>query len=101
MDAENISYVRGDTIPVDATLTRGGGWSLSDSTVTMNIKFDDNIVHSVIGTIKNVYKKTVEFPLPTVVTDTVRIGDYDISVYDGEYNVTHLSGIITITQDVS
>ena len=101
MDTEDFNYVRGDTFPVDVTLTRSGGWSLSNSTVTMNIKFDDGILHSLPGTIKDVYKKTVIFPLTAAVTNTVRIADYDVSVDDGDYKVTHLKGVMTIVQDVS
>ena len=101
MDTEDFNYTRGDTFPVDVELTRKGGWSLSGSTVTMNVKFEDGIIHSLPGTIKDVYKKTVFFPLTSAVTDTVRIGDYDVSVDDGDYSVTHLSGVISIIQDVS
>lgn len=101
MDIEDLSYVRGDTFPVDVQLTRDGGWSLTGSTVTMSIKFDDNIVHTIDGNIVDVYKKKVSFPLPNDVTNTVRIGDYDISINDGDYIITHLSGVISIIQDVS
>ena len=34
-------------------------------------------------------------------TNTVRIADYDALVDDGDYNVTHLQGVMTIVQDVS
>lgn len=102
MDVVNIDYVRGDTRPIEVVLTRDSGWSLMDSVIEMSIKFDDDqILHTLNGTIKDPYKKSVTFDPSTPVYSTVRSGDYDIQVDDGNYNTTHMQGRITIIPDVS
>lgn len=101
MDINLLRYYRGDTRPIEAILSRDGNWSLLGSSIKLTFIFDDNVVHSAIGTLVDDDTKLVEFePIPASVA-TVRQGVFDISVDDGDYVATHLDGIVQITQDVT
>ena len=101
MTSDTIERFRGDTYPVEFTLSRDGDWTLSGSTVEMSFKFDDDVVHTFLGTITSEVDKTVSFEPTTDAISTVRDGVYDIQVDDSAYITTHAKGIVTIADDVT
>ncbi len=99
MDYNLLQRFRGDTYPIEATLSRDGDWTLTGSTVKLTFIFDDEVVHSFTGTILDEDTKSVEFEPTASAVDTVRQGRFDIQVDDGVYVATHIEGVIDIIQD--
>lgn len=96
-----LERYRGDTYPIEATLSRSGTWSLIGSTVKMTFEFDDAVKHTFTGTVTDYDNKIVEFTPTTDAVAQVRLGDFDIQVDDGSYITTHLRGKINIVDDVT
>ena len=96
-----LERFKGDTYPIEATLTRDGTWSLSGSTVKMSFEFDDAITHTFTGTITDYGTKTVEFVPTAAAVASARHGMFDIQVDDGTYIATHIRGTVRILEDVT
>lgn len=96
-----LEYHRGDGHPIIAKLTRDDEWVLTGSTIELTMIFDDDVVHTVEGTILDEDEKTVQFIPITAAVATVRKGKYDIQVDDGFYKSTHITGVISIIEDVT
>lgn len=96
-----IEYHRGDDHPIEAVLTRDDDWTLTGSTIKMTMKFDDDIEHTVEGTILSEEEKRVQFLPITAAVATIRKGKYDIQVNDGFYTSTHIVGVVSIIEDVT
>lgn len=96
-----LERFRGDTFPIEVTLTRDGAWSLSGSTVKMTFIFSDEVVHTFTGTITDSPNKIVEFEPTTASVLTARQGTFDVQVDDGSYVATHMRGTVRILQDVT
>ncbi len=95
---------RGDTFPVEATLTRGSSWTLTGSAVKLTFKFEDGDTYTFVGTVvddTDPINKRVLFEPTEVAVGTVRKGKYDIQVDDGSYVATHIKGVIKIISDVT
>lgn len=101
MDYELLQYYRGDTRPIEATLSRDGDWTLIGSTIKMTFIFDDDVVHTMTGTLMDDDTKLVQFEPISAAVATIRQGVFDISVDDGTYLATHIDGIVMIKQDVT
>ncbi len=97
-----LKRFRGDTYPIEATLSRDTDFTLTGSDIKMTFIFDDDVVvHTFTGTVTSEENKTVEFvPTPASI-DTIRRGKFDIQVDDGVYIATHLKGIINVVEDVT
>ena len=96
-----LERFRGDTFPIEATLTRDGTWSLSGSTVEMSFRFDDDVVHTFTGTITDLANKVVEFEPSVASVASNRQGVFDIQVDDGTYIATHVRGTVRVLDDVT
>ena len=101
MTSDTIERFRGDTYPVEFTLSRDGDWTLSGSTVEMSFEFDDAVIYTFLGSVTSEVDKTVSFEPTVAAIDTVRDGVYDIQVDDGTYVTTHAKGVVSILQDVT
>lgn len=98
---DRIEIFRGDTFPLKWTLSRNGNWSLVGSTVKMSFKFDDDVVHTFVGTVLDYNTKEVEFTPTSEAVGTVRSGVFDIQVHDGVNPLTHKKGVVVIKEDVT
>lgn len=96
-----LERFRGDTFPIEATLTRDGTWTLVGSTVKMSFKFDDGVTHTFTGTVTDYPNKIVEFVPTASAVGTARVGVFDIQVDDGTYVATHVRGTVRILQEVT
>ena len=96
-----LERFRGDTYPVEATLTRDGDWTLDGSVVKMTFEFNDKIEHTFIGTVTDLVNHIVEFEPTGDAVNKVRQGRFDIQVDDGFYVATHISGQVHIVNDVT
>ena len=96
-----LEYFRGDSFPIEVTLTRDGAWSLSGSTVKMSMVFSDTTVHTATGTITDFSNKVVEFVPVIAAVATARQGTFDVQVDDGTSIITHMRGTVRVLQDVT
>ena len=95
---------RGDTFPVEATLTRNSAWTATGSNIKLTFKFEDGDEYSFTGTVvsdTDPLNKDVLFEPTEVAVASVRNGIYDIQVDDGSYIATHLKGTLKIINDVT
>ena len=95
-----LERYRGDTFPIEATLSRNGTWTLVGA-VKMTFKFDDDVLHTFDGTIVSSTDHIVTFIPTAEAIETVRSGIFDIQVNDGSYIYTHLKGTVDIIGDVT
>lgn len=100
---ELIQIVRGDRQTLTATLARTNTWSLADSTVKMSFKFDDDVVHTFIGTITDYDNFVIDFVPTADAVASVRCGTFDVVVIDDNtsISVTHIVGTVDIIADVT
>ena len=96
-----LERFRGDTYPVEATLSRDEAWTLDGSVVKMTFQFNDKIKHTFIGTVTDDINHIVEFEPTGDAVNKVRQGRFDIQVDDGFYIATHIAGEIHIVNDVT
>lgn len=96
-----LERYRGDTFPIEATLTRDGTWSLVGSVVKMSFIFDDDVTHTFTGTVTDHANKVVEFEPTTAAVASTRTGTFDIQVDDGSYIATHMRGTVRVLQEVT
>jgi len=96
-----LERFRGDTFPIEATLTRDGSWTLVGSTVKMSFIFDDGVTHTFTGSVVDYANKIVHFIPTTASVASARVGTFDIQVDDGTYIATHVRGTVRILQEVT
>jgi len=99
--ANILQIRRGDTYPIAYTLTRNGDWTLVGSTVEMSFEFDDEVVHTFVGSVTDYDNKIVEFEPTLAAVADIRCGKFDIQVDDGAYKATHITGTVDIAFDVT
>lgn len=100
---EIIQIVRGDRQTLTATLARTNTWSLADSTVKMSFKFDDDVVHTFVGTITDYDNFIIDFVPTADAVASIRCGEFDVVVINDttSFSVTHITGTVDVIADVT
>ncbi len=98
---DNIRRYRGNNNPIGITVTHNGDTSLVGYTIVMKIKIGKGVVYELPGTITDSAAGKVKFYPTTESVASVGVGDYEILVNDGTYDVTYLKDDFEILQDVS
>ena len=98
--ADNIRRYQNNTHPFKATINKDGDYSLAGMTVEMVFKIGNNPTHNLAGDIQDEANGVVWF-VPTVASVADKgVGQYEINVDDGTYEVTYLSDDIEILKRV-
>ena len=99
--SDNIRRFVGNDYLFKATISKNGDFSLVGMTVTMSFKIGNGDVHTLAGNIINAAEGKVEFtPTEASVAD-VGVGQYEIKVNDGSYDITYVVEDIEFLQGVT
>jgi len=99
-----LTRYRGDTYPIEATLTRDSDWVATGSAIKLTMTFEDGDEYILVGTVTDDTddrNKDVLFEPTEESIGTVRRGTYDIQVDDSTYIATHIKGVVNIIDDVT
>jgi len=105
----NFSRIRGDTYPIEVTVTDTDGSPLNVTGATFLLTVDPeespanataNEFQST-GTIVSAANGTVEFPITTTNADLVGTYYYDVQMILSTVKYTIMRGSITFTQDIT
>ena len=96
-----LKRYRGDTYPVNSTLSKNGNKNTTGITFQMSTQIADGTIYTVDGTITDAVNGIVDFPLTTAAVATAGVGVYDIEGNDGTYIYTYEKGVFTLLDDVT